>query len=725
MSRSLCRFALLLATLALPAADAFASEGPNPPPHIAAPDRPSADARSETVGGQLESLRVHDQRHGTSLRYFALRQADGTRLAIRWLTADASVPGATVQLDGRRTDGTLFVDRAQVLRGPEASFRDAPPLNAQRYEGTLDILHADHPDADRCEVHYVLRNAAGAHLRIDFPVVPDILEPGMALAVDGVAAADGLAVVPSVVTIMTVAQTPHAAEEGTMRPAISGTTNVLVILVKYADTASEPYTQAQVANTVFGASGSVADFFRESSYGAHTLAGTVTPWLRTSFARPATCNYSRVSTEAMSLARAAGYALASYQKFVFVFPALPGCGWMGLGGGSYAWINQHASVFVIGHELGHTFGLGHASSLACTSGGVATTIEGTCTRSEYGDVYAIMGGARTAHFSAPHKVQLGHLPASTHKVHRGGTTTYALAPIEVPGGSTYAVKIPASSQRTYWIEWRQPIGFDAAFPTGVTAGALVHTGHPSANRCVTCLIDMTPGVGGFSDAALGVGRTFSDTTTGTTISVLSATASQLSVRVTAPTRTAYTDVPATHSAYAAIETLAWHGIAVECAPNAFCPDRAITRAETAAFLERAKRGASYAFAATGTRFADVPVSHWAVKYIEQLHIDGITNGCAGNPLRYCPDMLTSRAQMAALLLRARLGSTLSPGTASGTLFGDVPSTHPMAAWIERLYGYQITLGCSASPRLYCPDAPVTRAQMALFIQRAFGLAGPS
>jgi hypothetical protein len=87
-------------------------------------------------------------------------------------------------------------------------------------------------------------------------------------------------------------------------------------------------------------------------------------------------------------------------------------------------------------------------------------------------------------------------------------------------------------------------------------------------------------------------------------------------------------------------------------------------------------------------------------------------------LRYCPDVGITRGEMAPMLLKARYGSTFNPGTASGTLFYDVPRTHVFAAWIERLFNYQVTLGCSANPRLYCPDATVTRAQMAMFIARA-------
>ena len=51
-------------------------------------------------------------------------------------------------------------------------------------------------------------------------------------------------------------------------------------------------------------------------------------------------------------------------------------------------------------------------------------------------------------------------------------------------------------------------------------------------------------------------------------------------------------------------------------------------------------------------------------------------------------------------------------------FGDVPTGHAYYQYIQRVYEAGITAGCSQSPSLYCPDDPVTRAQMAVFLERA-------
>ena len=85
--------------------------------------------------------------------------------------------------------------------------------------------------------------------------------------------------------------------------------------------------------------------------GKHLLAGVVTPWLKARFARPTSCNYSLMATEATYLAKQAGFDTTKYQKFVYVFPSLPGCGWAGLGGGSLRHIGGERTPQQVALEL--------------------------------------------------------------------------------------------------------------------------------------------------------------------------------------------------------------------------------------------------------------------------------------------------------------------------------------------------------------------------------------
>jgi hypothetical protein len=61
---------------------------------------------------------------------------------------------------------------------------------------------------------------------------------------------------------------------------------------------------------------------------------------------------------------------------------------------------------------------------------------------------------------------------------------------------------------------------------------------------------------------------------------------------------------------------------------------------------------------------------------------------------------------------------ISPDPAGAT-FADVPHGHPFHRFVEALYASGITGGCGGGN--YCPDAPVTRGQMAVFLAGALGL----
>jgi hypothetical protein len=63
---------------------------------------------------------------------------------------------------------------------------------------------------------------------------------------------------------------------------------------------------------------------------------------------------------------------------------------------------------------------------------------------------------------------------------------------------------------------------------------------------------------------------------------------------------------------------------------------------------------------------------------------------------------------------------ISPAPAAPT-FGDVPTDHAFFAFIEALAASGITGGCNSDPPRYCPDAPLTRGQMAVFLAKALGL----
>jgi len=179
----------------------------------------------------------------------------------------------------------------------------------------------------------------------------------------------------------------------------------------------------------------------------------------------------------------------------------------------------------------------------------------------------------------------------------------------------------------------------------------------------------------------------------------------------------FADAPAAHPFYSWIETVLHNGVTSGCGDATYCPDAPVTRAQMAVFLLKSKMSGGYAPPpASGTVFADVPPGAFGGAWIEDLAASGVTSGCGGS--LYCPDAPVTRAQMAVFLLKARHGSAYAPPPASG-VFADVPASDNFAPWIEELAAEGVTAGCGGGS--YCPNAPNTRGQMAVFLSKMFQL----
>jgi hypothetical protein len=157
-------------------------------------------------------------------------------------------------------------------------------------------------------------------------------------------------------------------------------------------------------------------------------------------------------------------------------------------------------------------------------------------------------------------------------------------------------------------------------------------------------------------------------------------------------------------------------------PDLYCADDSVTREQMAAFIIRAlvvngdlEAEPPADYCGTTNPFNDVSFDRWSCKYIKKLQELGLASGYGDG--RFGPDDLVTREQMAAFLTRSLDEVPADGYCGTSSPFTDVSSDRWSCKYVKKLVELGITLGYGEG--LYGPDDPVTRAQMAVFLKRAF------
>ena len=308
-------------------------------------------------------------------------------------------------------------------------------------------------------------------------------------------------------------------------PNTFGSQKTLVILVNFSNDRSQPYTVAQ-AKTGYGG---LDNWFREVSYQQTSLVTDVVGWYTMSVTN-ASCDYTKIQTDARQAATAAGINLSTYIRHVFAFPFNSTCQFAGLatvgGNPSSVWINGSTSTGILAHEFGHTLGLYHSHALNCHP----TIVTPPCSIVEYGDTTDTMGGG-TGHYNAFQKQRIGWLdfnvspPITT--VQTSGD--YTIDAYEFPGTIPKALQIArGTTGESFYVELRRNQGWDTNL---FRSGVFVHMANedqPDSSK----LLDMTPATSPLADDAfLDVGKSFTDPVSGVRLTTLSVSSTSATIMV--------------------------------------------------------------------------------------------------------------------------------------------------------------------------------------------------
>jgi hypothetical protein len=156
--------------------------------------------------------------------------------------------------------------------------------------------------------------------------------------------------------------------------------------------------------------------------------------------------------------------ISNYEnRYLLIMTPDAGCIWQGkaiLGEstarGGVITLHNTASGFVITHELGHAFGLGHSNLMSCSNGANDGTWGKTCRAIEYGGAIDVMANVETTSpLSTYHQWRMGLI--AKNFIHQSWVNEEIALSASDVYGPTRAI-FARDGNSTYWIEYRRGFG---------------------------------------------------------------------------------------------------------------------------------------------------------------------------------------------------------------------------------------------------------------------------
>ncbi|MCH9031982.1 MAG: hypothetical protein IIB00_06960, partial [candidate division Zixibacteria bacterium] len=209
------------------------------------------------------------------------------------------------------------------------------------------------------------------------------------------------------------------------------------------------------------------DFFREASYDKMRITGQVGGVYVLNL--PAESNFFEIYEPAIDSAASAGFNVqwggmadptnltGDFDKVVIVSTMRP----VPLGGVAMGrkvvWLNGRITLGVCAHELGHTFGAGHASGWYCLDQSWPLLADTTCGPIDgFADIFDPMGSG-IGHYNARLKELFGWLDSSQF-LNVTASGQYTLTPLETSDG--LKALLFGRDNSYYYFQFRRYIGFD-------------------------------------------------------------------------------------------------------------------------------------------------------------------------------------------------------------------------------------------------------------------------
>ena len=245
LTRYLRLLALAVVAISLPVAAHHVDEGGAP----GAAANQSLGAE-ETLSGVIDELIVIDRVNSETHRYPILRQADGSRVALRGDAIQTLTAGAKATVAGTQTGVSFTVAQivAQAAWSEEFTFRPPRASRADSWSRTRTISRPERAGSStRCSTPATMPPTSRCRsCRARWA-------PGMQVVVDGTLATDGKSVIAGSIEIQSI---PEAN-------ALPATTNYLVLPIKFPASGSgtaldpwvynaDPFTPASLNTSVFG-----------------------------------------------------------------------------------------------------------------------------------------------------------------------------------------------------------------------------------------------------------------------------------------------------------------------------------------------------------------------------------------------------------------------------------------------------------------------------------------